>query len=607
MDKPKGGYFGKILHVDLARGQSNVQELDQEFIDQFVGGRGFAVRLIWDNLKKHGRFDPLGEKNLLVAAPGPLTGVYMPSSGKNSFATISPATGIYGDSSMGGSFGVEIRQAGYDAIAIHGKAPELSYIFIDDDKVKIIPCPELVGKGNLETEGRIRDSLGDHEIRVASIGPAGENLVRYACITSEWSRNAGRCGVGAVMGSKNLKAIAVRGNLDLPVHDLKKVEELSKQAYKNLADHKMMSFWQRQGLMSVIDYANELGILPTYNFRDVHFEKAEKINGYTMEANYKIGNTACFACPMCCGNINLVKEGKFTGTIVEGPEYESAAMLGSNLGVDDFGAVLRGNHLCDDLGLDTISTGNLIGAIIEGYEKDLLTIDDLDGKPIGWGDADRILELVQQIADCESIGATLALGSLGVLKRWPQLKPLVQHVKGLEQSAYDCRGASSMALAYGTSDIGAHHTRAWTVGKELEMGADWGVEQKVDLVIYHQHIRSLFDMFGVCRLPWIELGFHEDFYAKLFSAVVGKEIGLEELLERSKNIYNMTRAIGSKFGTKKTDDYPPQRAFEVPIHSGPLTGKVCDRDEYETMLNMYYQKRGWDDQGTPEIARELQI
>ena len=607
MDKNKGGYFGKILHVDLSRGQSSIQELDQEFIDQFVGGRGFALRLIWDNLKKHGRFDPLGEKNLLLVAPGPLTGVYMPSSGKNSFATISPATGIYGDSSMGGSFGVEIRQAGYDGIAIHGKAPELSYIFIDDDKVKIIPCPELVGKGNLETEGRIRDNLGDHEIRVASIGPAGENLVRFACITSEWSRNAGRCGVGAVMGSKNLKAIAVRGNLDLPVHDLEKVEELSKQAYKNLADHKMMSFWQRQGLMSVIDYANELGILPTYNFHDVHFEKAEKINGYTMEANYKIGNSACFACPMCCGNINLVKEGKFTGTIVEGPEYESAAMLGSNLGVDDFGAILRGNHLCDDLGLDTISTGNLIGAIIEGYEKDLLTIDDLDGKPIGWGDADRILELVQQIADCESIGATLALGSLGVLKRWPQLKSLVQHVKGLEQSAYDCRGASSMALAYGTSDIGAHHTRAWTVGKELEMGADWGAEQKVDLVIYHQHIRSLFDMFGVCRLPWIELGFHEDFYAQLFSAVVGREYGLDELLERSKNIYNMTRAIGSKFGTKKADDYPPQRAFEVPIHSGPLAGKVCDRNEYETMLNMYYQKRGWDDQGTPEIARELQI
>ncbi|MBN1764470.1 MAG: aldehyde ferredoxin oxidoreductase family protein [Sedimentisphaerales bacterium] len=601
----KGGYFGRLLHVDMTDGGSRVEEYDESLAEQFIGGRGFAVKLIWDNLQKKGRFDPLGGDNLLVVAPGPLTGVYMPSSGKNSFAAISPATGIYGDSSMGGSFGVELRQAGYDGLAVHGRAEKLSYLFIDDDRVKVIECPELAGKGNLETEGRIRDQIGDHELRVASIGPAGENLVRFACITSEWSRNSGRCGIGTVMGSKNLKAIVVRGNRDLPVCDLKRVEDISNQAYKELAGHDMMSFWQRQGLMSVIDYANELGILPTYNFHDVHFEKAEQINGYTMEAGYKIGNTACFACPMCCGNINLVKEGKYAGTVTEGPEYETAAMLGSNLGISDFGAILRGNHLCDDLGLDTISTGNLIGAIIEGYEKDLLTIDDLDGKPIVWGDDERVLELVTQIAHCESVGATIALGAKGVLEKWPQLKPLVQHVKGLEQSAYDCRGASSMALAYGTSDIGAHHTRAWTVGKELEMGADWNIEQKVDLVIYHQHIRSLFDMFGVCRLPWIELGFHEDFYAELYSAVVGSDYGLDELLKKSEHIYNMTRAIGVKLGSNKSQDYPPERAFDVPIHSGPLAGKVCDRQEYEQMLNLYYTKRGWDPQGTPVITGEL--
>jgi aldehyde:ferredoxin oxidoreductase len=595
----KGGYFGKILYVDMTDGSSHVEPIDDDFAEEFIGGRGFAVKLIWDNLRKYGKFDPLSAENLLVIAPGPLTGVYLPSSGKNSFAAMSPATGIYGDSSMGGGFGVELRQAGYDAIAITGKALQLSYLFIDSDKVKVVPCPELAGKGNLETEGKIRDQLRDHEVRVASIGPAGENMVRYACVTSEWSRNAGRVGIGAVMGSKNLKAVAVRGGKDLPVFDLEKVKKISNQAYQELREHKMMKFWQRQGLMGVIDYANELGILPTYNFRDVHFDKAEQINGYTMEANYKIGNTACFACPMCCGNINLVKEGEFAGTVTEGPEYETAAMLGSNVGIGDFGAILRGNYLCDDLGLDTISTGNLIGAIIEGYEKDLLTIDDLDGKPIIWGDANRVLELVSQIAYCQGIGATLGLGARGVLARWPQLTPLVQHVKGLEQSAYDCRGAISMALAYGTSDIGAHHTRAWTVGKELEMGADWDSEQKVDLVIYHQHIRSLFDMFGVCRLPWIELGFHEDFYAKLYSAVVGREYSLDELLAKSQRIYNMTRRINVQMGMSRKDDYAPPRAFEVPIHSGPLAGKICDRNEYDKMLTMYYQKRGWDDQGNP--------
>ncbi len=601
LKKHKGGYFGQILRVDMTTGSSKTEPIDDEFIEQYVGGRGFAVKLLWDNLQKCKKIDPLGPENMLVVAAGPLTGVYLPSSGKNSFATISPATGLFGDSSMGGGFGVELRQAGYDALTIVGKADQLSYLFIDNDIIKVIPCPELAGKGNLETEGRIRDAIGDHDVRVASIGIAGENLVRFACVTSEWSRNAGRVGIGTVMGSKNIKAIAVRGDCDLPVADLAKVIEISTKGYSDLGAHPMMNFWQRQGLMSVIDYANEMGILPTYNFRDTHFDKAEQINGFTMEANYKIGNTACFCCPMCCGNINLVKEGKYAGTVTEGPEYETAAMLGSNVGIDDFASVLRGNYLCDDLGLDTISTGNLIAAVIEGYEKDLLTIDDLDGKPITWGDDDRILELIEQIARCESIGATLALGAKGVLKRWPQLKPYVLHVKGLEQSAYDCRGASSMALAYGTSDIGAHHTRAWTVAKELEMGADWDANEKVDLVIYHQHIRSLFDMFGVCRLPWIELGFHEDFYAELYSAVAGSDYTLDDLLPKSKHIYDMTRAINVRLGATRNDDYPPDRTF-VPIHSGPLAGKVCDRDEYETLLTLYYDKRGWDKKGNPQIS-----
>jgi len=596
-----GGYFGQILQVDMSTASAGTEPVNDEFIEQFIGGRGFAVKLLWDNLAKHGSIDPLGPENMLVVAPGPLTGVYLPSSGKNSFASISPATGLFGDSSMGGGFGVELRQAGYDAVAITGAAKELSYLFIDSDNISIVPCPELRGKGNLETEGRIREKLGDHDVKVASIGIAGENMVRFACVTSEWSRNAGRTGIGAVMGSKNLKAIVVRGHRDLPVCDMDSVIDISEKAYEELGEHVMMNMWQQQGLMGVIDYANEMGILPTYNFRDTHWEKANAINASTMLADYKIGNTACFACPMCCGNINLVKEGKWAGTVTEGPEYETAAMLGSNVGIDSFAGVLRANYLCDDLGIDTISTGSLIAAVIEGYEKNLLTLDDIDGKAISWGDEDRVMELIEQIAKCENIGATLALGAKGVLKRWPQLTPLVLHVKGLEQSAYDCRGASSMALAYGTSDIGAHHTRAWTVGKELEMGADWTIDQKVDLVLYHQHLRSLFDIFGVCRLPWIELGFHEDFYAELYSAVVGKQYSLDDLLKKSQHIYDMTRAINIKLGVTRSDDYPPPRTF-VPIHSGPLAGKVCDKDEYEKMLSLYYKKRGWDKQGKPSIT-----
>lgn len=596
------GCFNRILRVDLSLGRTYVDTIDDRFANDYVGGRGFAVKLLWDHIQGRERMDPLGPDNMLIVAPGPLTGVYLPSSGKNSFASISPATGLFGDSSMGGGFGVELRQAGYDAITVVGRASELSYLFVDNDDVTIVPCPELKGKGNLETEGRIRDQIGDHDVRVASIGPAGENLVRYACVTSEWSRNAGRTGIGAVMGSKNVKAIAVRGDLDLPVADLEQVIAISEKAYDELNAHPMMGMWRKVGLMGVIEYANDLGILPTHNFRDTHWEKAEKINADVMTGQgFKIGDTGCFACPMCCGKINLVKEGKYAGTVTEGPEYESAAMLGSNVGIDDFSAILRANHLCDDLGLDTISTGNLIAALIEGYEKDLLTLDDLEGQPVDWGDADRILELIQQTAYGVGVGKTLGLGARGMLERWPQLKPIVLHVKGLEQSAYDCRGAGSMALAYGTSDIGAHHTRAWTVGKELEVGANWTNNDRVDLVIYHQHIRSLFDMFGVCRLPWIELGFHEDFYAALYSAVRGKPFTLDQLLDSSRRLYDMTRAINVRMGARRQDDYPPERTF-VPIHKGPLAGKACDREQYEDMLNLYYQKRGWSQEGVPPIS-----
>ncbi|MEA3226780.1 MAG: aldehyde ferredoxin oxidoreductase N-terminal domain-containing protein, partial [Planctomycetota bacterium] len=281
MNKHNGGYFRQILHVDMTSGTSRTEAIDDEFIESYVGGRGFAIKLLWDNLEKNSPIDPLGPENMLVVAAGPLTGVYLPSSGKNSFASISPATGLYGDSSMGGGFGVELRQAGYDAVAVVGKAEQLSYLFIDNDHISIVPCPELKGKGNLETEGRIRDILGDHDVRVASIGIAGENLVRFACVTSDWSRNAGRTGIGAVMGSKNLKAIAVRGHRDLPVDNIDKVIEISEQAYKELGAHDMMDHWQKQGLMGVIDYANMMGILPTYNFRDTHWEKSAKINGKT--------------------------------------------------------------------------------------------------------------------------------------------------------------------------------------------------------------------------------------------------------------------------------------------------------------------------------------
>ncbi len=596
----ESGYFRQYLRADLSASTCDRVDLSDDFLEKYVGGRGFGAKLVWDNLEAHGfSLDPLGPENLIVIAPGPLTGTYLPSSGKCSFVAISPATGIYGDSSIGGTFGVEIRQAGLDAVAVTGKAPALSILFIEEDRAQIIPMPELAGKTCLESEGLIKNRLGTHEVHVATIGVAGENLVKFACVNTDWSRNAGRTGFGAIMGSKNLKAVVVRGGRDLPVHDLPGLMKESKKAYSYMSGHKFFRMWQQEGLMNVMQYANEMGILPAYNFRDTVFPKIDHVDGDTMLESYKIGDSACFACSMSCGNICLVKKGKYTGAVVEGPEYETCAMLGPNVGIEDFGAVLKASQLCDELGIDTISTGNLIGALIEGYEKGIISLEDLDGRPIAWGDEDAIVEMVEKIARRQGIGDILADGSRRVIETWPEMDKEILQVKGLEQSAYDSRAGASMALAYATSDIGAHHTRAWTIAKEVELGQEWTDEDRVDIVIYHQTIRPLFDMLGVCRLPWIELGLHEKHYEEFYRCITGHELTMDDLCARSREVYDLTRRINTKLGMDRTNDTIPHKVHASAVRAGATAGKKIDREEFERLLDLYYEKRGWSKDGIP--------
>jgi aldehyde:ferredoxin oxidoreductase len=274
-------------------------------------------------------------------------------------------------------------------------------------------------------------------------------------------------------------------------------------------------------------------------------------------------------------------------------------MLGSNLGVDNFGAVLSANRLCDELGIDTISTGNLVGAVIEGYEQGVLTLEDLDGRAITWGDDEAVLELIHKIAYREGIGDVLADGSRRVVKTWPDMDRIVLQVKGLEQSAYDSRAGASMALAYATSDIGAHHTRAWTIAREIELGQNWSDEEKVYLVIYHQTLRPLFDMLGVCRLPWIELGINEQHYSEFYRYVTGHDASLEELLDKSRDIYDLTRLINVRLGMSRADDTLPYKVYSHPIQTGPTAGRIIDRADFERLLDLYYEKRGWDERGIP--------
>ncbi len=597
---PEGGYFKNRLDVDLTTGVIERIELSDSFLERYIGGRGFGAKVVWDSLRQRDfQLDPLGPENVVAVAPGPLTGAFLPSSGKASFVSVSPATGLFGDSSMGGSFGVELRQAGIDLLTVSGRAPELSVLVIDNGEARIVPLPELKGRSCLETEKLIRDRLGRHFNHIATIGIAGEEMVRFACVGADWSRNAGRTGIGAVMGSKNLKAIAVHGDRDLPVYDMTALAAEATKAYRYMKEHIFFKMWQRQGLMNVIDYANETGILPAYNFKDSVFAKYEQINGTAMLEHYKIGDSACFACPMCCGNICLVKSGKYAGTVVEGPEYETCAMLGSNLGIENFAAVLRAAQLCDELGMDTISTGSIVAAVIEGYEKGILSLADLDGREITWGDESAIIELIQKIARREGVGDILADGSRRIIETWEEMDKIVLQVKGLEQSAYDSRASISMALAYATSDIGAHHTRAWTIAKEMEEGQHWSDDQRVDIVIYHQKVRPLFDMLGVCRLPWIELGLNELHYEKFYSHVTGLARSLDDLLNLSNDIYDLTRLMNVRRGVSRKDDSLPYKVWANPPLTGPNVGKVIDREDFQRLLSLYYKKRGWDENGIP--------
>ena len=587
--------MSKILRIDLSRKKISEEKPEKGWAIKYIGGRGWGARKVWDEVGVN--VDPLGPENLLFFASGPLTGLLVPSAGKLSIVSISPATGIYADSNVGGAFGAELKQAGYDAIAIKGVSEKPVYIMIDDGDVELRDAKDYWGLGALATEERLKKDLGDNSIHVASIGPAGENLVKFACITSDWGRNAGRTGMGAVMGAKRVKAIVVRGFRDIPVADVDRLMEIADRAYGFIQENEFLDIWQRQGTLQVIDWANERGVLPTRNFQETVFEHAEEIGGDRME-DVKTTDRACFACPMTCGNYCVVEEGG-RKVAVEGPEYETAAMLGSACGIRDLKTIIKANNLCDDLGIDTISAGNLVGLLMEAYEKGIITRDDTGGVELRFGDGESLLRVLEMIAKREGIGDTLAEGVRAVTEKWRETRSFAMQAKGLEQSAYDTRASPGMALAYATCDVGAHHSRAWVISKDLEMRGRWTAEDRAKLVIYHQHIRPLFDCLGVCRLEWIELSIDENVYAEFYSAATGVETTLEGLLQRSEAIYNLTRAISVIRGVSRADDYPPERVFRDPIPTGPLKGMKLQREEYDELLDTYYRLRGWNSQGVP--------
>jgi aldehyde:ferredoxin oxidoreductase len=601
------GWNGKILRVNLTNKTSSVQTYDKDFALKFMGGRGFCAKILWDELKPG--IDPLSPENKLICATGPLTGLPLASSGKMVVAAKSPLTGGYGDGNLGTRAAVNLRKAGYEAVVIEGKADTPVYIYIEDDNIEFKDANTLWGKGTFEAEDYLTDTYGK-AAGILLIGQAGENKVKFAPVMSQKGRAGGRPGMGAVMGSKNLKAIVIKGTKDIPLADPDNLKELGRDGYKAIKEKENYDFWIRQGTMMALEWANESSCLPTKNFTEGVFDQADDINGYKLE-ELKVDRKGCPNCNMQCGNI--IKDDEDQEAELD---YENVGLFGSNIGLGDLKKVAVLNRLADDWGVDTISAGNVIGFVMEASEKELLS-DEYE-----WGSLDDARSLLESIVFRKGFGDTLAEGVKYTAEKIGNnsIKWAMQ-CKGLECSAYDCHAAPGMALAFATSSIGAHHKDAWLISWEIATDRSGYNKEKVSKLIELQRLRGgVFESLVACRLPWIEVGFSLEWYPKFLEAATGEKITMDDLYELGDRIYALIRSFWKReypnFG--KSWDYPPERWFEEPLTKGSLKGTKVDRTGYENMLKWYYEQRGWDTNGIPtkktldklglsEVAQELNI
>jgi aldehyde:ferredoxin oxidoreductase len=584
------GWTGRILRINLTKKKAVAQEFDVDFAKKWMGGRGFAAKILWDELKPG--IDAFSPENKLIFATGPLTGASLPSSGKLLVAAKSPLTGGYGDGNIGTWACVMMRKAGYDAFVFDGKAEKPTVFKVEDDKIEFLDGTDYWGRGVFETEKDLKKKYGS-VTGVVSIGKAGENKVKYANVISQEGRGGGRPGIGAVMGSKNLKAVAIKGTKELPAADMAELKKLGFEGYKEVLAKPNYKFWKRQGTVSTIEWSNENSCLPTYNFKEGVFDHAEAIGGFAME-KVKVGNRGCPQCNMTCGNV--------ISDIDNEPaelDYENITLLGSNLGLGDLKKVAHLNRLCDDYGLDTISTGNAIGFAMEASEKKLIN------EKISWGDFDKAKEMLERTADNrDETGMLLSQGVRSASERLGKgSQNWAMHVKGLEISAYNCHTTPAMALAYGTAVSGAHHKDAWIISWEVKYGRESYDEAKVDKIIELQRLRAgMFEALTTCRLPWIEVGLELDWYPRFLKAATGMSMTFDDIYQTADRTFSLIRAFWVReFGKRWSSnmDTVPNRWFSDALTKGPLKGAKLDKTKYETMLQTYYKKRGWDNRGIP--------
>ncbi len=594
------GYGGHILRVDLTNGRWKKEPTPPELARDWLGGRGFGAYLLYKEVPKGA--DPLGPENKLFISSGPFSGLMIPGAGKCDWTTKSPLTGGYADASMGGHFTAEIKYAGLDSIILEGISPKPVYLFINDDQIEIRDASDLWGKGTFAVEKEFKEKFGE-AYQIAVIGPGGENGVSYACVNHDYGRQAGRGGVGTVMGSKKVKAIVIHGTKSIPVANVDEYRKAGMALFKACKDAEGLKEWTRYGTTIVTSWCDEVGAFPTRNFSAGSFEGGKTLYGPVMREQIVITDKGCFGCPCPCGKYSNMKR---YGTQVEGPEYETIGMLGSNVGISDIQDVAQANLLCDDLGIDTISAGGAVAWAMECYEKGIFTKAETDGLELNFGNVEAVFALLEKIAKREGIGALLAEGTKRAAKKIGMgSEKFAIQVKGMEQSAYATHNATAMLLAYMTCDVGAHHNRSWAITYDLQVGREKVVPEKVARIIWLQNFRPMFDVLGGCRLQWVELGIDRDLYVPALEGITGIHRSWEDLEKVGERIWNLTRLYWAREndGFDRKWDMPSPRFYQEPPTSGATKDQITSFEDVNKLLDMYYEQRGWSDNGLPKSEK----
>jgi aldehyde:ferredoxin oxidoreductase len=602
------GYAGRILHIDLTTGKTRVEPLNEEYAKKYIGGIGLGIRLLLDHSKPG--VEPFSPENPLILATGPISGTMWPTGGNgHAFVSKSPQSFGVGESKSHGSFGTELKRAGYDAVIFKGKAEKLVYVWIDDDSVQILDASHLTGKSPAETEDIIKEELGDYYIRVAAIGTAGEKLARLACIINEKTRAAGRTGMGAVMGSKNLKAIAVRGTRDITVAKLDEFMEFVKEFHERMKGPATQKY-RTLGTPANVLVHNAIACMPTRNYNNASFEGAEKVSGENLNERFVAKIIGCSSCAMRCEHVCVVPEGPYKGTMTR-MEYEPLWAMGPYCGVDRLDAIIKGMDLSNYYGIDSIGVGVIVGFAMDCYEKGILTEKDLDGIDARFGNQEALVQLIEKIGKREGIGDILAEGvKIAAEKIGKGAEKLAQHIKGVEVTGYDLRCLKTAALGFAVSFRGADHNRHGAYGFDVKGKVNRLIVEKGrgKMVKDMEDQYTVVDSLIVCKFSRGTYYKELEDMAKLYSLVTGFDVTPEEMRLSGERINNVARLFNVREGLGRKDDTLPYKVMHLPVpDEGPSKGAYVSQKELDFLLDDYYEARGWNKEGIPtkEKLKEL--